>query len=214
MSKDELEKIWDMLPPGYYDNGNIGQNLWHFLKFKAIAFVLPKNPKTLLDVGCADGYLLKKISALLPGTKIYGVDVSRKLIETAKLRSPKIKFAVADVHNLPFPNDKFDVILCTEVLEHLVSPEIALEEMKRVVKKGGSIIIELDSGNFLFKLIFGIWIIFFKGRVWRKAHLHSFNIKKLEKLFAKRKLTIEKKVVSHFGMAVTFVLRVNKMVGE
>lgn len=48
---------------------------------------------------------------------------------------------VADAHNLPFENEKFEIILCTEVLEHLHSPQIAVSEMSRVLKKGGLLIL-------------------------------------------------------------------------
>lgn len=48
---------------------------------------------------------------------------------------------VGDIHKLPFEDEKFDIILCTEVLEHLHSPEIAINEMKRVLKKNGTLIL-------------------------------------------------------------------------
>ena len=48
---------------------------------------------------------------------------------------------VGDAHNMPFKNGEFEVIVCTEVLEHLHSPHIAIEEMQRVLKPGGKIIL-------------------------------------------------------------------------
>ena len=48
---------------------------------------------------------------------------------------------VGDMHQLPFENEKFDIILCSEVLEHSRSPHIAIEEMKRVLKPGGTLIL-------------------------------------------------------------------------
>ncbi|KKQ15996.1 MAG: hypothetical protein US30_C0025G0008 [Candidatus Moranbacteria bacterium GW2011_GWF2_36_839] len=48
---------------------------------------------------------------------------------------------VADAHDLPFEDGKFDIILCTEVLEHLHSPHVAISEMKRVLKVGGKLIL-------------------------------------------------------------------------
>ena len=56
---------------------------------------------------------------------------------------------VGDAHNLPFPDGKFDNILCTEVLEHLHSPEVAISEMKRVLKTGGKLIL---TTRFVFPL--------------------------------------------------------------
>ena len=56
-------------------------------------------------------------------------------------RSGESVDVVGDAHKLPFKNDEFDVVLCSEVLEHLHSPEIALLEMKRVLKSGGILIL-------------------------------------------------------------------------
>jgi len=47
---------------------------------------------------------------------------------------------VGDAHNLPFEDEKFDTILCTDVLDHLHSPEIVISEMRRVLKPGGKVI--------------------------------------------------------------------------
>ncbi|OGZ33174.1 MAG: hypothetical protein A2V69_01440 [Candidatus Portnoybacteria bacterium RBG_13_40_8] len=67
-------------------------------------------------------------------------------LDTAKREKVDI---VASVYKLPFPDEKFDNILCTEVLEHLHSPREAIEEMARVLKKGGILIL---STRFLFPL--------------------------------------------------------------
>ena len=56
---------------------------------------------------------------------------------------------VGDAHGLPFEDEKFDIILCTEVLEHLHSPEIAVSEMKRVLRPGGKLIL---TTRFIFPL--------------------------------------------------------------
>ena len=48
---------------------------------------------------------------------------------------------VADAHKLPFDDESFNIVLCTEVLEHLHSPEIAINEMERVLIKGGKLIL-------------------------------------------------------------------------
>jgi SAM-dependent methyltransferase len=56
---------------------------------------------------------------------------------------------VADAHNLPFANNEFSTILCTEVLEHLHSPHIAIDEMFRILKPGGVLIL---STRFVFPI--------------------------------------------------------------
>ncbi len=56
---------------------------------------------------------------------------------------------VGDVHNMPFDNESFDAILCTEVLEHLKNPQKAILEMRRVLKDGGKLIL---TTRFIFPL--------------------------------------------------------------
>lgn len=56
---------------------------------------------------------------------------------------------VGDAHNLPFDDETFEVILCTEVLEHLHTPERAVQEMHRVLKPGGIVIL---TTRFIFPL--------------------------------------------------------------
>lgn len=92
-----------------------------------------QSDKLTLDIGCEQSSYAKYFPNrtgldIKPGL---GVDV------------------VGDAHNLPFGNEKFDIILCTEVLEHLHSPSIAISEMNRVLKKNGKLIL---STRFIFPL--------------------------------------------------------------
>ena len=48
---------------------------------------------------------------------------------------------IGDAHNLPFENESFDMILCSEVLEHLIDPKKAISEMNRVLKFGGKLVL-------------------------------------------------------------------------
>ena len=63
---------------------------------------------------------------------------NRLTVDIDPARKPEI---VADAHELPFPDGKFAVILCTEVLEHLSNPPKAIAEMRRVLKPGGKLIL-------------------------------------------------------------------------
>ena len=67
-------------------------------------------------------------------------------IDVSKLRKPAI---LADAHCLPFRNASFDVILCTEVLEHLKEPQWAIDEMESVLLDGGKLVL---TTRFIFPL--------------------------------------------------------------
>jgi len=83
--------------------------------------------KSALDVGCAFGYGVELLSSL--GYDAVGTDVSTYGIRQAKRNNDKDEFVVCDVQeNLPFKN-KFDLMICLEVLEHLRNPLRALQNM-------------------------------------------------------------------------------------
>lgn len=89
--------------------------------------------KRTLDIGCAGSQYARYFPNRV-GLDIHmreGVDI------------------VGDAHKLPFTDEEFDNILCTEVMEHLYSPYIAVNEMKRVLKKGGKLIL---TTRFIFPL--------------------------------------------------------------
>lgn len=85
---------------------------------------------SLLDVGCADGYGPALIRHLfrIPS---YGVDLSDRAIVRGQ-EMFDVPGTAANAEKLPFPDNAFDVTICTEVLEHVVHPEAVLSELKRV----------------------------------------------------------------------------------
>lgn len=86
-----------------------------------------------LDLGCGRAYYKKYFPNRIGFDIQPGLDVN----------------IVGDAHSLPFEDEKFDNILCIEVLEHLHSPHVAISEMKRVLKKGGKLIL---TTRFIFPL--------------------------------------------------------------
>ena len=92
----------------------------------------------ILEVGMGQGQFLKKIAKLRPDVRLYGVDISKTAIGTArKDRALKGKFIVGDAQRLPFPKNHFNVVVIIDVLEHLDNPSRAILEAKRVLKPGG-----------------------------------------------------------------------------
>ena len=205
----QLAKIWQQVPPDYYDQGiksNLLQRLWHNHKItNLISLVNGKNFKRILDVGCADGTLTNKISRIFPHSKIFGVDVYTQAIAYGEKKYPHISFIVADAHKLPFLNNYFDLIICYETIEHVYDPHLVLKELRRVTKDSGFIILAMDSGNLLFRIVWWFWEKT-KGKVWQDAHLHPFNHHQLEKAVQKAGFKVLRKHLSHWGMEVTFLL--------
>jgi len=208
---DKHLHVIEQVPVDYYQKGierNIFQRIWHTNKLKVVIRFIHGSPKTILDVGCASGWFISKISKKFPKAKCYGIDIYDKGIKYALKTYPKIEFKVADAHKIPYRKNTFDLVICTEVLEHLDSPKSAILEIKRVLKKGGLAVIELDSGNLIFSIVWHVWIKFV-GKVWNDSHLHSFNIKKLEKMILSCGFKIMDRQKFNFGMAMVFLIRKN-----
>jgi ubiquinone/menaquinone biosynthesis C-methylase UbiE len=108
--------------------------------------------RRFLEVGCGLGYFSGEASRL--GAKVTGVDIGRRLVEKCRKRVPTGKFIVASASELPFKNGSFDIVLCTEVIEHVENQSKVLTEIFRVLKRGGYLAI--TTPNKLFKPIFSL----------------------------------------------------------
>jgi len=210
VNQKELKNIWNQVPANYYEKEiakNYLKRYWHTLKVDTFQKLTAKlNPKTILDVGCASGRMANEISKIFPRARITGVDAYKRAVEFGKKAYPHINFKLADAHKLPFKTSSFDFVVCYEVIEHLIDPLVALKEMKRVLKKDGRAIVAMDSGNWLFRIV---WWISEKtiSKVWQNAHLHPYRHTELEKVIKQAGFKIIKRHFSHFSMEVSFLLK-------
>ena len=94
----------------------------------------------LLDVSCGTGTVL----SLLEHSPLekYGVDFSEKMIEEARsVVGDKAQLYVASADAMPFERDTFDVVTCSFAFHHYIHPETVLQEFRRVMKPGATLII-------------------------------------------------------------------------
>jgi ubiquinone/menaquinone biosynthesis C-methylase UbiE len=93
------------------------------------------HPEKILDVGCGEGVTLDKIQKMKIGKKLEGVDNFDDAITIGTKTFPNLSLKKADIYNLPYKDNSFDMVLCNEVLEHLERPQDALDELRRVSSK-------------------------------------------------------------------------------
>jgi len=89
----------------------------------------------VLDAGCGTGLNLRH----LPEGSV-GLDINPRNIELVAKRLPTHPAVLGDIEAMPFDDEAFSTVLCTEVLEHLPNPELALAEIRRVLAPGGCLI--------------------------------------------------------------------------
>ncbi|MBI2309939.1 methyltransferase domain-containing protein [Candidatus Collierbacteria bacterium] len=207
----DLPKIWSQVPADYFSSGiktNLLQKIWHAKKLEAVAkSVGRKKINVLVEVGSADGSFVNSLSKRIKLNKIIAIDPYLPPLSLGKKMYPNIIFIQADAHFLPLGNASVDLITILETLEHVADPYRTLMELKRILKKNGLIIVEIDSGSWLFQAIWFFWKKFGKGKVWSGAHLTFFNVELLEGLFEKAGLKVEEKKLFNWGMGICFRLR-------
>jgi 2-polyprenyl-3-methyl-5-hydroxy-6-metoxy-1,4-benzoquinol methylase len=112
--------------------------------------------KKWLDAGCGTGSLARSLSE--HGCIVEGVDAAPAMvqlaIESARVTpySDRMTFQLIEtLERLPFPEGSFDGILCSSVIEYLDRPKICLEELSRVLKPGGKILISIPNTHSLYR---------------------------------------------------------------
>ncbi|KAF7307602.1 Methyltransf-25 domain-containing protein [Mycena indigotica] len=111
-----------------------------------------KPDMSILDVGCGPGTITVDLACLVPQGHVTGIEPSaeqEEVLDKARhLASSQgvtnLTFSRGDGHNLPFPDNMFDVVHAHQVLQHVADPVKVLSEMKRVVKSAGGIIAVRD----------------------------------------------------------------------
>lgn len=91
--------------------------------------------RSVLDVPCGRGRLLKAVSRRAAGANLYGVDANRDMARQARREAPGAHVLVGSVYAIPFRDRSFDVVLCNESFMHFDEPRRALGELCRVSRE-------------------------------------------------------------------------------
>ena len=133
--KNALSEYYDDYRKTFY------RNIIHLVKKNGLNL----NYKSVLDVGCGIGFLLNEIQRSFKPKKLTGFDFSNKAILASQKKFSAMNFRVHNIYKrIP---QKYDCIFCTEVLEHLVNPEMALKNLLQGLKRGGFIVLTVPNGR-------------------------------------------------------------------
>ena len=153
------------------------------------------NPGDLvLDIGCGEGrhslglYVDREVNAI-------GIDLSTEDLKIAKSRikdftvtdtnKSSCAFGVGDIQSLPFKDNAYDAVICSEVLEHLESLDNAVSEIVRVLKPGG--VLAVSVPRFIPELI--CWKLSSEYSKTPGGHVRIFRQKNLKQLILKESVS-------------------------
>lgn len=179
----------------------------------------------VLDAGCGDGEIGKLLKEQL-NIDVYGIDISRKGVALAKQKGLHAKVADMSVR-IPYKNNTFDLVISSATIEHVINPDIFLQEVYRVLKPNGIVLVSTPNLSFwLNRIIFmiGLYPLFLEASTeakvgygsWKKffystqlvGHIHVFNLPALKELLQYQKFSTD----NVYGNTIDFVTPGSKII--
>ena len=167
LDQDEVNKF-DELAAKWWDKDGEFKPL-HQINPLRVGFIKERSSlegKKVLDVGCGGGILAEALNEL--GAIVTGIDASENTIGVAKTHSKSIGSDVKYIQNTieeftsSYPDERFDVITCLEMLEHVPSPFEIIESFSNLLKEDGNIFFSTINRNprsYLFAVIGAEYIL-------------------------------------------------------
>jgi SAM-dependent methyltransferase len=172
----------------------------------ALELVPPGRGKKALDVGARRGLQTRRLREL--GYEVTSIDVEPTFEECLQVDANQ---------RLPFADESFDLVWCSEVIEHLQDPAFSMSELRRVTRSGGELILTTpNSYAWLFRLLSLVGLT--PQRIQRKDHIHFFDAGDIERLAPDAQVAgyfpyfvIKRKITRGVGaLSPTFVLHIRK----
>ncbi|MBI2113457.1 MAG: class I SAM-dependent methyltransferase [Candidatus Wildermuthbacteria bacterium] len=148
-----------------------GQYFFEYFK----SYVKKDNSKTfLLDEGCGTGKIAKKLAD--KGFRVYGVDFSQDIVFLAQQYAPQVNFRKASIYELPFSSGTFDIVICLGLFQTVADVKKAHQEIFRVLKPRGIVIIRMPNSLSIGSLFLQKSISFFNP-YWFQSMLRQASLR-------------------------------------
>ncbi len=154
-SKQQVSGAFDR-QASYYATGR-GQSPWFRAQVDIVMKMLDSEQGLILDIGCAAGAEVQPL--LSRGFRIVGVDYSEEMVRLAHQQFGALEgvnFCRADAESLPFASASFDHVVCLGVFEYLSTYDRCLQEIKRVLRPGGVVILSVPTRISLDRISYSI----------------------------------------------------------
>jgi ubiquinone/menaquinone biosynthesis C-methylase UbiE len=218
---DKMVKKYD--PDAFHHHSSPIIRFIEIKRVKAILELMDEHYKKgrVLDVGCGAGNILEKV----PAANLFGIDISALVLFKAKERLRENAFLLqSDAQSLPYKGQTFTQVICSEVLEHLLDPLVALNEMVRVLRVEGVAVVSVPNEsminqikNILIRLGIFKWLFQRKGsysempeNMQDEWHLHIFTVNEWLNLFRKLFRVTRVRKIPFFWIPLRYVVRLEK----
>jgi SAM-dependent methyltransferase len=111
---------------------------------------VPERRRTILEVGCSGGHFLRELAAARPEAEIIGADYTLASLERLGHSLSGIPLLQFDLTRCPLPDCSVDAAVLLNVLEHIEADELALDQLARILRPGGIMILEVPAGPSLY----------------------------------------------------------------
>lgn len=180
----------------YSDQKNLG-NLAASPRIRIMVSLINKlapEEKNILDIGCYDGTLLSLIKNR--NNNFYGIEASDWGARKSKEKGIEVKQYFFDGENrLPYENNFFDIISAGEIIEHIYNTDFFLEEIERILKTGGKLLVSTPNIASLGRRLLLFWgfnpiIEVSPNEPESSGHIRYFTFQSLQRLLEKHNFKI------------------------
>lgn len=146
----------------------------------------------VLEVGCGAGGMAKAIKAYRPDLQIFGCDISREAIGAAQQDPQEVVFGLANADGLPYPAESFAAVVMFDVLEHLESPDTAVQAIWRVLRPDGLLHLFVPIEGALHTLHGLLALAGWRAKEHYGGHIQRFALREVRKVLIGAGLRIER----------------------
>jgi ubiquinone/menaquinone biosynthesis C-methylase UbiE len=153
----------------HYDRGWLQRWLFH-PSHRVLLEQLGPADERILDVGCGTGQLAAAILERLPEARVWGLDLSPRMLDHARRRAAesggRFFLVQGDSEQLPFADDSFDVVTCSHSFHHYPHQDRVAAEMFRVLRPGGRLLLlDGDRDGLWGWFLFNVCVVAMEGPV-------------------------------------------------
>lgn len=160
----------------------------------------------ILEIGCGGGTFTRAIKRYKPKAEVTGLDLSKQSIDVAQRMDGGVGYVRGGAHNLPFKAETFDAVVSFDVWEHLHQPGKALQEVARVLKKGGLVhfFVPVEGNKLSLYQLFPESI--YKIKCKYSGHINAYTKKSFSKMLDQAGLEVKKSYYSSYSIFQMFDL--------